>query len=250
MKIALECPTSLLGDIQPLADFDWILAHLVLQDKKYAEFYTKSKRFKVLDNSVNELLEPCSFEDLSRAAEVVEPNLVVSPDFLGNYSMTKQALGESIKVFGLERVYPVVQGDSASSAFECLDYILSLGFDRVAVPYDILSDRSAEPEHMAGRRLGIVSGIIHKVPIGFHIHLLGFNTIEELELHNRGWVRSVDTGVPIMMGLQGKRLDLDRLLDKKEPTLDRMKASWVDRERDLGKAYYNIAYLRKITNSD
>lgn len=28
MRLALECPVSLLEDIQPLADFDWILTHL------------------------------------------------------------------------------------------------------------------------------------------------------------------------------------------------------------------------------
>ena len=250
MKIALECPTSLLGDIQPLADFDWILAHLVLQDKEYADYYSKSERFKVLDNSVNELLTPCTLEELGEAARIVSPNLVVAPDYLGSASATRIALKRTVELFGIEKVYPVVQGSSMDSVLDCLDYFLKLGLERVAVPYDTLSSREDKPEGMASRRQEVVRHIISRVPIGFHIHLLGFNTIEELGQHNRGWVRSIDTGVPIMMGLQGKRLDLDRLLDKKEPTLDRMKASWVDRERDLGKAYYNIAYLRKITNSD
>ena len=48
IKLALECPTRLLGDIQPLADFDFILAHLVLQDKEYAEYFSRSKRWKIL----------------------------------------------------------------------------------------------------------------------------------------------------------------------------------------------------------
>lgn len=248
MKIALECPTSLLGDIQPLADFDWILAHLVLQDGGYADYYSKSERFKVLDNSVNELLTPCTLEELEEAARIVNPNLVVAPDYLGDAHATRMALKRTIELFGLEKVYPVVQGSSLDSVLDCLDYILKLGFDKVAVPYDILSNREDKPEGMASRRLEVVNHIVSRIPVGFHIHLLGFNTIEELRSCNKGWVKSIDTGVPIMMGLQGKRLDLDRLPDKKEPTLDRMKASWVDRERDLAKTFYNIAYLRKVLN--
>ena len=68
MKLALETPTELLGDIQPLSDFSWILAHLVLADPSYAWFYSQYAGYKVLDNSVNELLEPISIESLAEAA--------------------------------------------------------------------------------------------------------------------------------------------------------------------------------------
>ena len=72
-------------------------------------------------------------------------------------------------------------------------------------------------------------------------------TIEELGSHNRGWVRSVDTGVPVMMGLKGRRLDTFRLEDKKKSTMSRMENIVpVDPTYDKMMVYYNIAYLRKI----
>ena len=71
MKLALECPNYLLKDLQPLTDFDFILTHLVLQDKVYAEYYRESRSFKILDNSVNELGIPCSLEEMVQALDTL-----------------------------------------------------------------------------------------------------------------------------------------------------------------------------------
>jgi len=249
MKLALECPTAMLNDIQPLADFDWILAHKVLEDKEYREYYSKSRRFKVLDNSVNELLEPVDFNSLSLASGWIEPNLIVAPDFLGDHIQTRAALNEAIRIFGIDRVFPVVQGATMVSIIDFFDYILHLGFKRVAVPYDLLSSRKDSPVIMANNRLKVVNSIITKVPIGFEIHLLGMTTIEELENHNKGWVKSIDTGVPVMLGLRGRRLDTYRLVDKKKPTMSIMECTTSGNpEYSRQSIYYNIAYLRKLLN--
>jgi len=48
LKLALECPTLMLNLIQPLADMDFILTHLVLKDKDYALYYMNSKRAKII----------------------------------------------------------------------------------------------------------------------------------------------------------------------------------------------------------
>jgi len=248
MKIALECPTSLLGDIQPLADFDWILAHLVLQDEEYADFYRKSKRLKVLDNSVNELLEPCNFADLERAADVVRPDLVVSPDYLGEEELTIEALDASLDIFGKNSILPVVQGSSLPSVERCFKEILSRGLPRVAVPYDICCSREESPEAMAASRLRVVNRLWELAPSSFQVHLLGFNTVEELRKQSIGkFVNSIDTGVPIMMGHSGHLLDRDKLPDKKTPTYEKM-ANLDYGSVELACSYYNIAYLRKIVN--
>jgi len=249
MKLALECPTSMLNDIQPLADFDWILAHKVLEDKEYRKYYSESKRFKVLDNSVNELLEPVNLNSLNLAAGWVNPNLIVAPDYLGDVRKTREALDETIYMLGKGRVLPVVQGKDLGEVLDLLKTLLSLGLERVAVPYDILSSREDSSVMMAGNRLKVVNSIIGKVPIRFEIHLLGMTTIEELENHNRGWVKSIDTGVPVMMGLKGYRLDVDRLENKKRPTMELMEGiTSLDPDFREMMVYRNIAYLRKILN--
>ena len=51
-----------------------------------------------------------------------------------------------------------------------------------------------------------------------------------------------------MMAGQYKLLGTDKLVDKKEPTLSRMKSRYS--MEDLARVYYNIAYLRKILNGD
>lgn len=247
MKLALECPTSMLNDIQPLADFDWILAHLLLGDDKYAEYYSQSTRYKVLDNSVNELLSPVNLGYLRDAARLVDPNLIVAPDYLGDSGSTWFALKESIRMFGKEKVFPVIQGSTLGDVSDLLEKILSLDLGRIAVPYDILSTREATPEEMASNRTRVVHSIEVKVPIGFEIHLLGFTTINELSRYGKGWVKSIDTGVPVMMGQKGYRLDKNRLVDKKQPTMSIMeRTTSVDPEFSKQTIYYNIAYLRKL----
>ncbi len=244
MRLALECPTSLLDDIQPLADYDFILTHLVLQDEAYARYYAESTRLKILDNSTNELSYPCSLDDIMRAAAIVRPDFIMPPDFLGNSVATLDALIRSISRLGRERVYPIIQGSKLEDALKCFDYIAKLGFNRVAVPYDICSVAEDTSKTKARRRLEVVNKIICVVPIGFKIHLLGMNTLEELSFHNEGWVKSIDTGYPVMCGMHGCRFGRDELLPKKGPTLSMMKSAqnWTD----LEDVYYNIAYLRRV----
>ena len=249
MKLALECPTGILSDIQPLADFDWVLAHLVLEDPEYADFYRKSTRYKVLDNSVNELLQSLSLDELEEAANIVKPNLVVAPDYLGDHIQTRAALNEAIRIFGMDRVFPVVQGATMVSIIDFFDYILHLGFEKVAVPYDILSSREGTPEEMANNRTRVVHSIEVKAPIGFWIHLLGMTTVNELGCYGSGWVKSIDTGVPVMMGQKGYRLGKNRLVDKKKPTMSIMECTISGNpEYSRQSIYYNIAYLRKLLN--
>jgi hypothetical protein len=93
-----------------------------------------------------------------------------------------------------------------------MNIVLGSGlFREIAVPYDILSKRTDSTDIMAQSRLDVVNYIISMVPMGFGIHLLGMTTLEELELHNRGWVKSIDTGYPVMCGQVGLRFGIDKL---------------------------------------
>lgn len=247
MKLALECPTALLEDIQPLADFDWILAHLVLQDREYAQFYSQSTRMKILDNSTNELLEPCSLSDIAKTAEIVKPDYIVAPDYLGDHLSTEKALDEAVAVFGLGRVFPVVQGHTLGHVLECTEYIAKTGFNRVAVPYDLTCNREDSIEKMASAREEVVSRLILLNNFEW-IHLLGMTTLEELESYRSiSQVKSIDTGSPVLNGLEGLRFGKDALLPKKQPTMSQMEA-YVHHHSKYGslEIYYNIAYLRKV----
>lgn len=236
-------PARLLKAVQPLADFDFALTHLVLSDPRYARYYKESTRFKMLDNSTNENLKPCSLRDIKTAADIIKPDLVVAPDYLGDSKATIGALEGTIKIFGWDKVLPVVQGNSPRSVLICLKAIVDRGFNCVAVPYDICCNRTDSLETMAAARLAIVNLIINRVSLGFRIHLLGMTTPEELGQHNLGWVKSMDTGSPILHGLVGRKFGECTLIPKTTPTFNLMQDSKV---RDLKTIYYNIAYLRKV----
>ena len=245
MKIAFECPTPMLEDIQPLGDFDFTLTHLVLGDPEYAAFYAASSRFKILDNSTNELLEPCSVEDIKKAYKVIRPDIVVAPDYLGDAERTLKVLEAFLGVFSIDQVIPVVQGKDHVDCYRCLDKILKMGFDIVAVPYDLTCVRTDSLNKMASCRLDVVRYAVHQE---FRwIHLLGLTRLSEIDEYKfQSQVgMTVDTGMPIMLGQ--KFLGLDQAVDKSIPTLNRIDKGSFD-IRQMAGVYRNIADLRRHTN--
>ena len=247
MKLALECPTSTLEDIQPLADFDWILTHLVLTDEKYAEFYRQSKRYKVLDNSVNELLEPCSLENIKDAAEIVKPDVICPPDYLGDGEKTKSCLVEAMKSFGTVQLLPILQG---SSMGECLSFAKLVdvsGFTQVAVPYDIMRDRnSSSLEEMTSTRVEVIKVIPNEY--SFNVNLLGLTTVEELTYYRFYNVVSIDTGSPYLNGAFGRRFGRDKLLEKDVKINYNNPGSGYGYKWD--DVFYNVAYLRRVISGN
>lgn len=250
MKLALETPTNLLRQIQPLTDFDFILAHWVLEDEEYAQHYQRSTRFKILDNSTNELLVPCSMKDMKKAAEIVSPDWIVAPDFLGDASKTLEAIKSMESWWSIYSTMPVVQGATLEEAKECAKGIAQT-FSRISIPYDITKSREDPVTVLAEGRWAVLEAI---APLFSTIHLLGFNTVEEISrvAAFQPKVESLDTGVPVMMGLNKR--PMVELMDKKDPTLSRM-VPWEGNDSligsgQLGWINYNIAYLRKVMNGE
>jgi len=237
IRLALECPTKMLEMVQPFADFDFVLAHLYLKDEVYAKYYKESTRFKILDNSTNELGEPCSLEDIKTAADSLNPNYVVAPDWVGDAPKTLEAFSKAVEIFGLGKVIPVIQGATLEEAINCANaYEKGL----MAVPYDIGSIKSESPEVMALRRALLISNL----PLEMSFHLLGFTSLQEFQFYaRRPNVVSIDTGVPIMLGLTGKDI-LDPLDKKTTPTYNQMEAKPLDQKSWTGVCR-NLALLRK-----
>lgn len=243
MKLAIECPTSLLEQVQPLANFDWILAHKASQDTDYVNAYMKSRRLKVLDNGVCELREPMDADTLVVLAKGLAVDFVVPPDFLGNADRTLDALDRMCDKLSARKVFPVVQGSDVDVAIDCGRQIARRGFDKVAIP--IL--RGEPLAVMARKRAEIVNSLAEYFQ---WVHLLGMTNFEEFqEYTNLPQVMSIDTGAPVMYGLRNLRFGEFELEDKTTPTFNLMEAE--DIEDDgvsslLECVYYNIAYLRRV----
>ena len=243
MDLAFECPTSLLEQVQPLADFDWILAHKVLDDQGYAEYYRNSRRLKVLDNSCCELRYPLALSDLAHASDLVSADLVVSPDFLGQSDSTIEELDRALKVFGSKRLFPVAQGRNLSDVVKCASLIQERGFTRIAIP--VL--RGDPLGIMAGRRSEIVEEISRRCAFNW-IHLLGMTTLGEFGSYRQlPAVKSLDTGGPVRYGMKSVFFGLQDLEDKTTPTFNLMEE---ESTANLAAIYYNIAYLRKVLQKE
>ncbi len=254
IRLAFETPIECMTDIQPLADFDWILAHEVLQNKEYAEFYKNSTRMKVLDNSVNELLTPCSFRDIEKSAEIVNPDWIVSPDWLGDGKKTFDYFSEFKTNLGIGftgGLLPVLQGSTLTECFSYAEKYQKLEVEQLAIPYDITCKRTDSLEKMAISRLSIVTTLLRKKSFKW-IHLLGLTSLFELESYSN-WPKvslTLDTGSPIANGLAGRKYGKAELLGKSVPTYEvmeeSMKAVGIEMA-DWSLVFYNIAYLRKLT---
>ena len=249
VKLALETPYWLMN-LQSLADFDFILAHKVLQDKNYAGWYKRSGRYKILDNSTNEKYEPMPWDKLIEAANIVGAGTIVAPDWLGDAEKTYsecQRLSKSTTCLLL----PVLQG---SSVTECIEYskkYRKLGFTNIAIPYDICHSKGDYLQDMADSRFSVVKSLVD-----FKVHLLGMNTVEELTRYNSSHsIVSIDTGSPILNGLDFRRFGKDILLPKGTPTLNWIESTYREelkedplRDKRVGTVYYNIAFLRRLLN--
>jgi hypothetical protein len=239
MKLALECRTDLLKLVQPFADFDFILAHKYLEDKEYATYYQSySNKLRYLDNSTNELGHPMELAEMEKVAKDCGAHYIIAPDWIGEIKKTMEGYVEAVKLFGEDRTIGVVQGSNFEEVNICLMAMSAKSI--VAVPYDICSSKKERPEIMGLRRALLVSNIANTSAV----HLLGFNCIEELAWYKlKPNVMSIDTGVPIMLGLKGGDI-LEPLESKEEPTLNIMDKGKLTQEHWTAVCR-NIALLRR-----
>jgi len=97
INLSMEIPTAYLNHWSPWCDLDFALAHRVLEDKAYREHYKNrtTGRELILDNSMHELGFPLPTSDLKRAADMVDADIVVAPDRLGEVENNRQWFHET-----------------------------------------------------------------------------------------------------------------------------------------------------------
>jgi len=247
MKLALECPISIMDWVQPYGDFDFVLTHL-MADFDYRNYYLKSDRFKILDNSTNELGEPCSIDEILHAADLILPDFICPPDFLGDAKKTMEALDEmSERIPDSASLLPILQsnGDDYHSITEFTKFLKSRNFDCIAVPYDIMKNRDYSVRELGSARYEIVSYLVRDFD---WIHLLGLTDPNELSNYRSfDNVRSIDTGAPITNGLSGRRYGTDEPMSKKHMLNFDSDAPDLFQEKCI---LHNLAYLRQLLTKE
>ena len=206
MLLAQEIPTSMLGEWSSLSDFDFVLAHKVLEDTYYAEFFKSREKGRevLLDNSYHELGVPLAISDLLEAAQRVNANYVITPDRVGDVEFNSRMFKQSHRILSPQFRTAVVMTGSDKS--EILDFLIDV---RDA---NMLCLTFKDPQ-----RFEKYKGMPYTRRWG-RVHLLGVSEFEELDTWNkflkgsgqslfgqRIW--SVDTGKAIKWALKSKKLD-------------------------------------------
>lgn len=247
MRLMAEIPTRHLAEFSPLMDGDFALAHLVLENKQYEEFYreqSKAGRLVILDNSMHELPAPLSAGEILEAANRIKPSFVIPPDKLGDVKFTygQFEITRKENLRHGHRLAVVLCG--SNSAERNMFYQNTRQYvDMVCLPY-------REPRLEWFQEL--VGSTPKHVPWPPFIHLLGVSTLDELHVFNQvldlmHWPRqnrSCDTNKMVKWGLKNKTINALESLRGAGP-LD------FNCELDLSQkltTLWNIAYIRKFLN--
>lgn len=217
MLVSHEIPISVFSIFKRMNDYDYCLLHLTYENEQYKNYYinaVKEGRQVLLDNSLFELGDALTNEQLAEGVKLINPTWYVIPDCLNNKDVTI----ERFKAFKAD--YPdlpgkavgVVQGSTIEDMIECYKF-MSEHADKIAIPFDskafeeVVDDKDQLFQWCKGRQyfiqLLVRSGIWnHEKP---H-HLLGCSYAREFSfpLYKNISIESVDTSNPIIAALHGE----------------------------------------------
>lgn len=287
MKICIISPASHLEDYSNLGHAEMALTHLLVEDagfhhssfvkKNYLKYFkTKSAEGKwvILDNSAYEIgkLEQtnASGEGLGpelvlKAAEMIEPSIVIAQDILcdreGTLSSTKNFI-QYMKTRGLLGKYQVMgvaQGkteDEWLQSYEDLykiPEIDQIGFSKISVPLSFLGNQT-ETQAIMKSRLKATTKVAEHFSNPKPAHLLGGDNGLPLELSQQlrhKWIFSNDSSATVQYGVKGLRFDpttgtAPKLITEK-PDLENNFINTVDKlEQNKDCILHNIATLLKF----
>lgn len=234
IKLSLEIPTKHLEELSSYADLDFPIAHLVLEDKSYKQFYKERVargRTVLLDNGLYELSEPLSNDHILEAAKSLcfehqKPH-IIAPDFYLQKNKTIDVSFEMLrKAGGLGfKVGCVPQGETVAEVISCYREFTKSPFEPICLSF-------LNPRY----------DILLNMPLMYNRwhHLLGLYNLEEIR-----WMRtfipfpvsmSIDTNKPLKAAQNGLTMrEAGRGLGK-------WKAD--DAINDLGLAVANILDLK------
>ena len=246
MKLCIIPPLNYL-ELANLGDADFILAQRVLKYENYAEFYRKSKRWKIMDNGAYEQ-EALSMSELLEAGRRVEADVIVLPDEPyfpdQSYWLTYYALDELEEEDRREFMWMVVP--HGRTVDEYLYYARK--FLHLLPKWQIMGLSILDLYKWNTRlRPFVIPAILElQREYNFGIHLLGLDEPLELYLYAQfqftGHIDSVDTSLPITWAYYDKSLHV--LDDEVNWSRVPFNATLTDTQYQL--AIHNIKVLKNL----
>ena len=205
------------SDLMYKNDYVMLLAHLSKNNANYSDLARLSGCYKIMDNSIIELGEAFSMEDLIKEAIKCDVNEIILPDVFENGSETIKAVKESIEwlkdhnLIGRFKLMAVCHGKGPKEFSDTLHALLEIpeidviGYPKVLSTW--MTSRVRSAEYTAAN-------------CDKEIHLLGcWDSLKELrELSHDTKIRSMDTCLPALLAMynmdtfddrHGLKIDLD-----------------------------------------
>lgn len=213
MLISHEVPISLLEKSKLFNDYDYCLLHLTYENEEYRNFYKQSVREGrkvLLDNSLFELGDALTNDQLAKGVLDINPTWYVIPDCLNNKDATIDRFDKFLKDYpnlpGLK--IGVVQGSNLNELIDCYKY-MSENADKIAIPFDSKGFNSLDNnedilERWCEGRIKFIDYLIsNRIWNGNKPHhLLGCSYAKEFSAYtNVKSIESIDTSSPIVCGL-------------------------------------------------
>jgi len=220
MKISHELPLSLMHYGYQFNDYDYCLPHLIDQYSEYKEFFKYSRthgRFIIMDNGLFEGVTHTT-EDLIGKIKLIQPDVFVVPDAWNDSNTTlvnakswvinyKEGLPQRTNLMA------VCQGKDMTELTTTYQTLVDLGYKYIAFNHSSIAYQDRYPlneplfAQMYGRmefiRKLVASSIIRN---DVHHHLLGCSLPQEfMSYKDWGFIKSVDTSNPILVGAEGIR---------------------------------------------
>lgn len=213
IKLAQEIPTCKLEEWSKLSDLDFVLAHTVLADSAYAEFFKMrpQDRELILDNSYHELGVPLEMSDLLEAANRCRADYIIAPDKVGDIKFNVEQFLLAQKVLAGYRIAVVMTGTPSHLQDVPDRTTMYYHYERENFLFavreaDMLCCTFKEPRRWDWYYASNMARRWKRV------HLLGCAELAELALWRElasftGRQYSIDTGKALKWALRGKQLD-------------------------------------------
>jgi len=265
--VSHECPVTLLEESLSFNDYQYCLVHLMEEQEKYHDWFTKRYRALrpsgeiLLDNSIFELgvsFDPDMYADW---AEKIQPNFYIVPDVLEDAAATINSYTDFTEKYTKlpGKAIGVVQGKTWNDVLQCYKF-MSSNADYIAISfdfsmYDVTGVGSTRLERCATGRQQLVQRLIDEGVWNWDKphHLLGCSLAREFSWYRKNQVhniRSVDTSNPITVGIEEKYYNSDFGRDDK-PELKLFEQIEVEINDDqLDAITYNTRMFDYIVNGE
>jgi hypothetical protein len=259
MKISHELPLGLMKFAYKWNDYDYCLPHLIDKYTEYKEFFEYSRshsRFIIMDNGLFEGVLHTT-EDLISKIKLIQPDVFVVPD-AWNDANTTLVNAKSWMINYKEglptrtNLMAVCQGQDMTELMTTYQTLIDLGYTHIAFNHSSVAYQKEYEgmDHLKAAMYGRME-FIRKLVAGSSIrkdvyhHLLGCSLPQEfMSYKDWGFIKSVDTSNPILVGAEGIRYADNGLTFKPKEKLEHYFEMNLDSK--LEDIIFNVQQFRKF----